>query len=776
MIDTSRKLIGQRRAPAITVLLSLALITPLVYYAESRHIAYYSAYRYLYVIPIAIAALQYGLAVGYSVSLLCTSLFLPILAQIVASEGASSTAIELTAMLVILNVLAYLVGYVAGPLRQQKELYQTLSRLSEHLDLELQLQDLLEAILTQVLAVMPAKGGEIVLVDEKTNQPYIAARHGPPLPTTEAHQGLSLAQWILNTRRSFLSNNVSTAPLLVRDTTPATSAWPRSLLAVPLRRGRETFGLICLMDRQDGLFREDDLRLLEEIAGKSEAGIENARLYHDMELSELRYRTLFEAASDSIFLIDARTGDIADANLRAERLTGYSRQELIGQSIIELSTRQQLAPFLKTLKKASEAEEVVPEETGALRKDGQTRSVEATSRGITLGGKPFHLVIVRDITRRKELEKQLLQVEKLSALGQLVSGVAHELNNPLTSIMGYAQLALESEQPLQTRSDLERILEEAERSARIVKNLLTFARQHRPEKRLADVNQVIESVLNLQTYQLRVNNIIVTTDLDENLPPILLDSYQIQQVLFNIITNAHQAMAGFRGSGYLHISSQLARSGEVVWITIRDDGPGILPENIDHIFDPFFTTKDVGEGTGLGLSICFGIMKEHGGDIWVETEVGQGTTFFIELPVQPAMEEKIDLETPAVVPRIPGQCKRILVVDDERHILTLINRILTKEGCIVETASNGEAAADKLAEKHWDLVISDVKMPGMDGRRLYAHVLATQPDLAERIIFTTGDTARESTLAFLAELGRPYLKKPFLATTVRRIVAQALKD
>jgi len=776
MLDGKRRFTKQNLTPAVLLGASLVLITLLVYYAESRRIAYYPVYRYLYVIPIASAALQYGLATGFGTSLLCTSLFLPILAGIVVSEGASTTAIELAALVLVLNLMAYLVGDAAGRLRQQKELYQTLNRLGEHLDRELQLNELLAAILTQTLGALPAQSGEIILMDEQTDKLYAAARQGTPLSTDTSVQGLNLARWILTTGRSMLSNNVSADPLFSTDVIPNGTAWPHSLIAVPLRRGRQLYGLICLMDRRDGLFSEADLRLLEAIANKSEAGIENTRLFHAMEQSEIRYRTLFEGASDGIFLVDPSSGYIVDANPQTARLTGYPRHELIGYPVTELTPSQNLDIFQEALKRSSEVGAITLEETKVVRKNGQTVPVEATARRIVLDEKPVYLVIVRDISRRKELEQQLLQVEKLSALGQLVSGVAHELNNPLTSITGYAQLALETDLETQTRSDLERILEEAERSARIVKNLLTFARQHRPEKRLANVNQVIESVLNLQAYQLRVDNVVVTTDLDENLPPIFLDSYQIQQVLFNIITNAHQAMVSHHNFGHLHLASQLARNGEVVWIIIRDDGPGIPPETIGHIFDPFFTTKDVGEGTGLGLSICFGIMKEHGGNIWAESETGQGATFFIELPVRSTPAEIPVTEITGPVPRVKGEGKYILVVDDEQHILTLLSRILSKEGCIVETASNGEAAASKLADQHWDLIISDVKMPGMDGRRLYAHVMATQPELAQRIIFTTGDTANEATLDFLAELGRPYLRKPFFTETVRRVVAQMLQD
>ncbi len=775
MLKEKRWIFRQGLVPAIILGFSLFGITLLVYYAESRRFVYYPVCRYLYVAPIALAALRYGLVVGFGISLLCTSLFLPILATAVVSEGVSSQVIELSALMVLLNLLAYWVGDSAGSLREQKELYQTLNLVGECLSRELQLNELLDTILARLVETIPAQRGEIILRDDQSGELYVAAWRGPPSTGGLLSQGLSLAQWVFDTGRSLLSNNVPADPLFALGADEDVD-WPLSLMAVPLCRGREVFGLICLMNRENGFFSEADLRLLEEIANKSEVGIENARLYHAMEQSELRYRTLFESANDGIFLIDPESGNIIDANPQAELITGYPRRELIGLCFADLSPSRQLELLQDTLEQSGEAASAALEETKILRKDGQTVPVEARARSLMLHGRPVYLMNVRDISRRKALEKQLLQAEKLSALGQLISGVAHELNNPLTSITGYAQLVLETDLEPQTRSDLERILEEADRSARIVKNLLTFARQHRPEKRLVNVNQIIESVLSLQAYQLRVDNIVVTTDLDENLPPILLDSYQIQQVLFNVITNAHQAMVSYRGAGHLHVSSQLARDGEVVWIIIRDNGPGIPPEIVGHIFDPFFTTKDVGEGTGLGLSICYGIMKEHDGDIWVESEVGQGATFFIELPVRSVPREEVVSEVVAEVPAVRGGGKRILVVDDELNILALLRRVLSREGCIVEVAGNGEVAASKLAEKKWDLIISDVKMPGMDGRRLYAHVMATQPELAKRIIFTTGDVANESTLKFLDELGRPYLKKPFFTETLKRVVAQVLES
>jgi PAS domain S-box-containing protein len=241
------------------------------------------------------------------------------------------------------------------------------------------------------------------------------------------------------------------------------------------------------------------------------------------------------------------------------------------------------------------------------------------------------LLTIRDITGTVERQEKLYLTDRLTSVGEMASGVAHELNNPLTSIIGLSNLLTEEQLPDNVREDIGLISVEAHRASRIVKNLLTFARRHETERRLVKIEQIIDDVLKLRAYENKVNNIEIKTNIPNDLPQIMADYFQIQQVFLNIILNAEQAMKESHGSGTLIISAE--KTGKSVKVSFTDDGPGITKENLKHIFDPFFTTKMVGKGTGLGLSICYGIITDHNGKIQVDSRCGRGTTFIIELPV-----------------------------------------------------------------------------------------------------------------------------------------------
>ncbi len=238
--------------------------------------------------------------------------------------------------------------------------------------------------------------------------------------------------------------------------------------------------------------------------------------------------------------------------------------------------------------------------------------------------------IAADITERKHMEQQLIMSDRLASIGELVSGVAHELNNPLTSIIGYSQLIMGNTVPAEIKEELDIIYTESQRAAGIVKNLLTFARKHAPVKQLEKINNTIDEVLKLRAYEHHVNNILVKTNYADNLPDVLIDHFQMQQVFLNIIINAESAMLTAHKKGVLTISTE--RNGKKILIKFTDDGMGIAIKDMPHIFSPFFTTKEAGKGTGLGLSICQGIMKEHNGKIYAESEYGKGATFILELP------------------------------------------------------------------------------------------------------------------------------------------------
>ncbi|MHB0857639.1 MAG: ATP-binding protein, partial [Anaerolineae bacterium] len=320
----------------------------------------------------------------------------------------------------------------------------------------------------------------------------------------------------------------------------------------------------------------------------------------------------------------------------------------------------------------------------------------------------------------KATQEQLIQSEKLSAIGQLIAGVAHELNNPLTAVMGYAQL-LQTCETLEesTVRDLGKIYAQAQRAARIVQNLLTFARQHRTVREYIDINDVLDRTLELRAYQLRVENIEVVMDLSEEVMGALVDPNQLQQVFLNLINNAQDAMSEYHGSGRLMVSTE--RVDNKVLVRFQDDGPGLAPKVQRHLFEPFFTTKEVGRGTGLGLSICFGIVSQHGGRIWAESELGKGATFIVELPA--AMERPAEGVGEDELPKTPDESKLVLVVDDEEEVAALLRRILVDDGHRVMLANDGEMALQQLADAgaagvQVDLIICDIKMPGISGPAL----------------------------------------------------------
>jgi signal transduction histidine kinase len=239
--------------------------------------------------------------------------------------------------------------------------------------------------------------------------------------------------------------------------------------------------------------------------------------------------------------------------------------------------------------------------------------------------------IARDITERKQIEEQLIVTDRLASIGEMASGIAHELNNPLTSVIGFSQLLMEGSNHDDIKEDLNVVYNEAQRAAGIVKNLLTFGRKHAPVRQLTQVNKVAEEVLKLRTYEQKVSNVQVIKQLASDLPEVMIDHFQMQQVFLNLILNAESAMIEAYNTGTLTIATE--RVNGVIRTTFADNGPGIDKENLGKIFNPFFTTKEVGKGTGLGLSICHGIVAEHGGRIYAKSMKGKGATFVVELPL-----------------------------------------------------------------------------------------------------------------------------------------------
>jgi signal transduction histidine kinase len=391
--------------------------------------------------------------------------------------------------------------------------------------------------------------------------------------------------------------------------------------------------------------------------------------------------------------------------------------------------------------------------------------------------------LLRDVSERKKLDDetrdiyaQLLQAEKMAALGQTISGVAHELNNPLATILSWAERL--SQKPMldeSVRRGLETILGESERAARIVRHLLTFARKRQTTRAMVDVNQVARETLALRSYEQRVSNITVIEALAAGLPPVFADGYQLQQVLLNLIINAEQAMLSTHGRGVLVVRTWHDAEHESVVLEINDDGPGIPDEVQPKIFDPFFTTKEVGQGTGLGLTVAYAIVQEHGGRIHLESRPGAGATFRIELPVigatvRQATASRAQLRTPVTA----GGGAAVLVVDDETALASAVTDRLRDAGYVVDRAADGEEALAKVNAGAFDLVICDLKMPKVDGKRFYRILAETAPTLATHVIFMTGDVAGTEAEQFLRESGCGWLAKPFRLADLLRAVREGL--
>ena len=378
----------------------------------------------------------------------------------------------------------------------------------------------------------------------------------------------------------------------------------------------------------------------------------------------------------------------------------------------------------------------------------------------------------------KTTQAQLVQSEKLSAVGEFVAGVAHELNNPLAAVMGFSELLKDADMDEKHRRHLELIFKSATRCKKVVQSLLSFARRHQPERKPVSVNYLIEEVLEIVAYQLRSSNVEVVQQLGKRLPFVLADGHQVQQVLLNLINNARQAIEAHQPSGRIYITTEVKNG--FLRIGIRDTGPGIAPENLNRIFDPFFTTKEVGKGTGLGLSLCYGLIKEHGGDITVSSHPGAGATFTIELPVT---EDACAVQdTPAAVAAVrgdphEGNGKQILVVDDEELLLHMVRDELTRHGYTVVTADNGELALRELHQNRFDAIICDIKMPGLNGRQVFEWIQATRPTMARRLMFMTGDIINDSLQMFLDQNQLPCINKPFvlgdLRQNLKRIIHEA---
>ncbi|MFC1986038.1 PAS domain S-box protein [Chloroflexota bacterium] len=504
---------------------------------------------------------------------------------------------------------------------------------------------------------------------------------------------------------------------------------------------------------------------------------ERKKSEEDLKESEEKWRSLVENAPYIIILVD-QDRKIQSIN---HVISGLTIEDVIGKSIYDYIQPEFHATVGEVIDNVFQTGNTGTYEIMGTGPDGKTAWYETTTGPLHNDGQITGVVqITSDITERKraeEREKQLNvelnSISRLATVGEMAAGISHEINNPLTGVIGFSDLLLKRDLPEDIRKDVDIIHEGARRIASIIDRMLRFARQTKTAQTHANINDIIETTLAMRVSEMKTSNIEVTTKLAPDLPLISVDAGLLQQSFLNIILNAEQSMKEAHGKGNLTVKTE--RIENTIRASFKDDGPGIAKENLDKLFNPFFTTKDPDKGTGLGLSICYSIVNQHGGKIYAESILGKGATFFVELPVVDKGEQ-LKMDEPAAGESKSVSKARILVVDDEPMVHEFVNAVLTGEGHELEMVDNGDDAIERLGSKDYDVILLDIKLPGKSGIEIYEELQKNDTSITKKIIFITGDVMSANTMDFIQSTRSPYITKPFdtvqLVKGIDRILSQ----
>ena len=497
--------------------------------------------------------------------------------------------------------------------------------------------------------------------------------------------------------------------------------------------------------------------------------------------AERNLRLLMEAVPDAITVVD-RDGRVLDENTSGRVLVNAAPGDAR-----ESGGRRSALGWLEGTGARIARENLAAAFDGELRRfevpfqrpDGSEGTGQVLLSPVREGGRiPKVLVLVRDVTEQRRTQTQLQQAEKLAAMGQLVSGVAHEINNPAAIISGFAQTLLLDQLAPDQRETVQMMYDEATRIGRITSNLLAFARAGSKERTLVELNEIVRRTFALRSYYLTTLNITVNLELDEANPKAWANGSEVQQLLLNLLINAEQALTTVQGRRVISIRT-MATGDEGVELQVADTGPGIPIDIQEKIFDPFFTTKPEGMGTGLGLSICYGIAHDHGGRIAVHSVPGNGATFTLTLP-RDARTRQRSTPAPMEIPeeaRESGDALSVLLIDDEEGLRRAVVSFLKRRGMHIIAVEDGGDALRVLRRERFDVIVSDVRMPGMSGAEFLERLRREHPTMVNRLIFTTGDTFASDTSSLLRDAGVPSLVKPYdfakLEGVVRKVAESA---
>lgn len=804
-----------RRRQLVGVGIGLVLITFLIYYSESQQLAHFATLRYLFLIPIAYIALNYGQQYGLGLSLLITSLFIPLLVIVLMREGpTSSVAIELVITLVLFNALAYFGGALADHQVLQKEHYRTLNHLGEQFSRELDRDELAHVILSETAQALYAESGQLLLCGAPGQLHLIAQTGDVPRPRRKGHLQektafKNITEWIMAHGSLIQLEYPDVDPRFqVIDTHPLV----RNLIAAPLRRAGEPFGVLLLYNRHIGTFSSQDAGLLEEIVIKSETALENAQLYHTLEKRvQQRTRDLMQeknklnvvlrSIADALVVTNPG-GEITLLNPVFAQLAGCPEQEILGrrlEQVLPISALNDLVTQAVAQPLNTQTDNFFLPGDKVFHASACTLKMDGTVLGV--------VAVLRDIT-------QEAQVDRMKT--DFISTVSHELRTPLTSVLGFAKLiskAFEKDVAPKVSDDdrkgqravqrisgnLDIIVAEGERLTRLINDVLDIAKMeagriewHMQE---TDIGAVIRSAVAATFSLAKTKDLPVAVQVAQDLSTTWADHDRLIQVMTNLISNAIK----FTDAGQITIRATQAHvqsdgtcdvawvnlpnltPGEWLAVSVQDTGVGIAEKDLPQVFERF---KQVGEyrtdrpkGTGLGLPISKEIIEHHGGQLGVDSELGVGSTFTFVLPATPqkiphmSLLDEIRRRVFETLPRTTQTGQRILVVDDEANIRTLLRQELEDAGYRVTEAADGAQALRQVRQALPDLIILDIRMPGLSGLDVTS-VLKNDPHTADiPILMLSIIRDRELGIRLGAD---DYLTKPLDAQKLLASVATLL--
>jgi two-component system NtrC family sensor kinase len=667
---------------------------------------------------------------------------------------------------------------------------QVINAIGEDLRRSLDSRELIESTLRRLMDVLQAGSGGARLMNPLTGEFEMRVVIGPPA-VQEAWGGAEAAvprpsDIVLATR----------APVMVADLHEGVSPEfasripVRAALSVPMFAGDELIGVLSLGSSEPKRFSSDDQRLVTTIAGHLAVAIQNARFHSYARIGKQQWEATFDAISDLIAVFDGRgrllRGNVALAAHLGRPVTalrntscdevglcngahpdcavGHAAAQGCVQAQITATADRIFSVTTCPVPDIADGAAVVQIAKDVTQEIQSARRLQQMSDEIAVtNGR-----LLATVERLKTTQAQLLQAEKLSAIGQLVAGVAHELNNPLTSVIGYAQLvegelrdAAPDEPPrtaAQLAADLRRIAEESERAARIVRNLLAFARRQTAERAPQDLADLVSRVVSLRAYEFRLNGIEIETAFEPGLPHVMADGGHLQQALLNLVLNAEQAMRG-RTPRRLSFGARYVAAAGAVELWLTDTGHGITDDNLRRIFDPFFTTRDVGEGTGLGLSICYGIVRDHGGQISVQSRVGVGTTFSLLLPARADAA---------------GVAQDVLVAHGDQTERDYLAAVLGGWGHRVSVAETAQAARERLRAGGIDAVFVDRVFVATD-REGWRSARAADGERASVVLLTSAEEDETVAMAAAKEASA-VLPPPFEMQALRAALRAVSKE